>query len=108
MVGKTRPPTKPEDVVIYLKPPRRYEQIAVIESDSNGSSKFTGQGGMDSALARAKKEAARLGANGIIINTTGEAGGVTMASGNSSSMVGLSGSGAIKTVFGLAVYVTKE
>lgn len=67
IVGKTRPPSRPEDIKVYLDPPKKYEQIALVDADSNASFKFSAQGKVNAALERMKQEAAKLGANGILL-----------------------------------------
>lgn len=116
IVGKTRPPSRPEDIKVYLDPPKKYEQIALVDADSNASFKFSAQGKVNAALERMKQEAAKLGANGILLRGVGEKGGVTVGSaygsayGNafSGTGVGVSGGGLIKSVSGLAIWVTGE
>lgn len=112
IVGKTRVPTDPAQIKIYFAPPKHYETIAVVSADSNASFRFSAQGKVDAALERAKRDAARLGANGLLLQTLGESGSVmvgnAMSSGSSTSFVGVSGGGLIKTVSVLAVYVTEE
>ena len=60
----------------------------------------------------AKKDAAKLGANGLLLQSLGESGGVIVGSGttagSSTSFVGASGGGLIKTVSVVAIYVTEE
>lgn len=116
IVGKTRPSTKPEDVKLYLKPPKNYEQIAIVDSDSNASLRFSAQGKVDAAINRAKTEAAKLGANGILFQGMGEKGDVMIGTGTAygsgnvatGTTVGVSGGGLIKSFTGLAIYVIEE
>lgn len=67
VIGNTRPPTNPDQVKVYIHKPKSYEEIAVINSDDFGVFSFTGQGHLDAAIKRAKKAAAKLGANGVLI-----------------------------------------
>jgi hypothetical protein len=112
IVGNRRAPTDPEQIKIYFSPPKHYETIAVVSADSNGSFQFSAQGKIDAALERAKRDAASLGANGLLLQTLGENGSVIVAngvsSGSNTSFVGVSAGGLIKTVSVLAIYVTEE
>ena len=116
IVGKTRPPTRAEDVKVYFDPPKKYERIALIDADSNGSFKFSAQGKVNAALERMKTDAAKLGANGILLRGTGESGSVTVGSAYGSTSgtsfsgtgIGVSGGGLIKNVSGLAIWVIDE
>jgi len=118
IVGKVRPPISPDQVKIYLAPPKAYEQIAVIDASSQGSMAFTQQQKMDKAIQRLKEEAAKVGANGILLQGSGSqsAGsvssgfGTATASGNSAygTGVGVSGNILMQAANGIAIYVTQE
>ena len=72
MIGNPRPPISPSEVKIYLHPPAQYEEIAVIDTSSKDSWSFTSQGKMDVVVARLKEEAAKLGANGVLLHSEGD------------------------------------
>jgi hypothetical protein len=73
MIGKARPPISPEMVQIYTRPPvKRYEEIAQLDTSSQGSFSFTAQGKTDAVISRLKAEAAKLGANGVILQGIGD------------------------------------
>ncbi|SRR5579883_1920870 len=118
LVGTPRPPISPDSVRVYLQPPPKYEQIATINASSQGSFALTSQQNMDKAITRMKNEAAKLGANGVILQgvadqQTGSIGtgmGNTSFSGNSAVGVGLGGSFGLynKATTGLAIYVPPE
>jgi len=116
MLGPARPPISPDSVTIYSYPPQqRYEQIAHLDATSQGSFAITSQQNMDKAIARLKVEAAKLGANGVILQgvadqqsgSIGAGGGNTSYGPSSSVGVGVGGSFGIynKAVTGLAIYV---
>ena len=72
IVGEAREPIQPSNVKIYIDYPKRYEKIALIDAGSNFAFKdpailFDWQSKMDKAMERLKIEAAKLGANGILI-----------------------------------------
>jgi len=111
LVGTARTPISPEQVKIYLQPPPRYEEIATIDASSRGTPVFTDQRKMDRAIGRLKQEAAKLGANGILLEGTSDqqTGGIGLgtgsASGNSAFGIGTSFGIVIKTATGIAIYV---
>ena len=115
MVGNPRPPISPSQVKLYLHPPARYDEIAILDTSSRGSFSFTSQGKMDVVVERLKAEAAKLGANGILLQSTGDqyagsvgvGGGSATASGNTAWGVGTGFSAAAlqKAGSGVAIYV---
>jgi len=118
MIGTSRPAISPESVRIYLQPPPRYEQVATLDATSQGSFAITGQQNMDKAMARLKEEAAKLGANGVLLQgvqdqQTGSIGtgvGSSSYGPGSSTGVGVGGSFGItnKAVHGIAIFVPAE
>jgi len=73
IVGETQTPLDYTDVKVYTDyPPDNYEKIAIIEASSDLAFKdlsieFTHQQKTNKSLERLKKEAASLGANGLVI-----------------------------------------
>jgi hypothetical protein len=114
MVGTARTPISPDEVKLYLQPPPRYEEIATIDASSRGTPVFTDQRKMDRAIGRLKQEAAKLGANGVLLEGTRneQTGGIGLgtgsASGNSAFGIGGSFGITIKTATGIAIYVAAE
>lgn len=78
MVGEARPPTDPDRVKVYMEPPRKFDRIAIIRKGSSGSWAFTDQSQVDEAIAKIKVEAAKVGANGILLQVieTNSGGGI--------------------------------
>jgi hypothetical protein len=73
LVGQARPAISPDQVQIYLQPPEtHYEQIANLTASSRGSFAVTGVGKMDKVVERLKAQAAKLGANGILLHGVGD------------------------------------
>ena len=115
MVGAPRAPISPDQVTIYMSPPAKYEQIAILDTSSQASWSFTAQGKTDKVIERLKAEAAKLGANGVLLQSvgnqqTGSFGGgfgSASASGHSALGFGLGSSAAIyqKSGSGIAIYV---
>jgi hypothetical protein len=72
IVGERQIPIDYTDVKVYPDYPDNYEKIAIIEASSDLAFKdlsieFTHQQKTNKALERLKKEAASLGANGVVI-----------------------------------------
>jgi hypothetical protein len=115
MIGTAHPPISPESVRIYLQPPEKYEQIATLDASSQGSFAITSQQNMDKAIARLKEEAAKLGANGVLLEgvqdqqsgSIGTGGGSSSYGPGSSTGVGVGGSFGIynKAARGIAIFV---
>lgn len=75
ITGKPREPIDASQVTLYSSAPPKYEEIAVIEASSRSSFAFGDQKKMDAVIERLKKEAASLGANGVLLQQTGSDGG---------------------------------
>jgi len=71
VTGRVRPAISPDQVVIYTSPPRRYEEIAIISADA-AHDFMQKQALLDTAVLNAKKKAAQLGANGILLDEAGD------------------------------------
>jgi len=118
MIGQARPPIAPDQVKIYWHPPAQYDEIALLDTSSRNSMSFTAQGKTDAVIDRLKEEAAKLGANGVLLQGVGDqsAGSVSTgfaqanASGNSAfaSGLGISGNVMIKKGSGVAIYVAQN
>ncbi len=110
LIGKARLPISPDDVKLYIKPPSKYDEIAILDSSSRSSWAVTDQGKMNVAIQRLKEEAAKIGANGILINGTGNESSGGLVTGNSSGGVssGVFMSAFHKSARGVAVFVEKE
>ena len=72
IVGEARDPLSPSQVKIYSDFPEEYKKIALIDAGSNFAFKdpailFTWQSKMNKVIERLKIEAAKLGANGVVI-----------------------------------------
>jgi hypothetical protein len=116
MIGQARAPISPDEVRIYLgPPPAKYDAIASLNTSSSGSFSFTAQRKSDKVIVRLKIEAAKLGANGVLLQNIsdqvagsfGTGAGSTSASGNTAVGVGFGGSMALhrKAGSGIAIYV---
>jgi hypothetical protein len=70
VTGAKRTATNFEQVKIYQVPPANYEVIARVEASSEMG--LTDQQSLDFALEEVKKQAAKVGANGVILNAVGK------------------------------------
>jgi hypothetical protein len=115
LVGQARPPISPDQVKIYSSPPTYYQEIAVLDASSKSAFGTGGQKSVDKVIERLKIEAAKLGANGVILQgfqdaqtgSIGTGAGSSSYSGNSAVGVGVGGSLGIykKTGHGEAIFV---
>ena len=112
ITGTPRPPISPDQVTVYVSPPQvRYEQIAILNTSSRGSFSFTAQGKTDKVIARLKEQAAKLGANGLLLQNIEDrqSGSIGTGFGGGSGNVGVGLGGSIGTYQkagnGLAIYV---
>ena len=118
LIGTARPPVAVESVQVYWHAPPKYEEIATVQASSQGSMALTSQQNMDKAIARLKAEAARLGANGVLLQgvqdtpggSIGLGGGSTSYGPGSAVGVGAGGSFALtnKSAQGIAIYVPPQ
>jgi len=76
VTGPVRSAIKSDKVVVYSEPPANYEVIGIVSATSDGG--LSQQSSLNHALDELKKQAAKIGANGIIIENinTSSNGGV--------------------------------
>lgn len=106
LVGTPRPAIDPGLVRIYTSPPRKYEEVAVIEASSRNSLAFGAQAQTDKVIERLKAAAAALGANGVLLDDLGKAGGATVGTGLGGASASGSGSGI--NVFGASIGLSTD
>ncbi len=101
VVGETREAIDPSQVKLFLERPESYETIGIVKASSDAG--WTEQDSVNYAVEELKNQAAKLGANGVLIEATGE---------NNSSVIGGYGTGYLyaipvteQTVTGKAIYV---
>jgi hypothetical protein len=116
ITGQPRDPIDPAQVTLYTTAPPNYEEIGIVEASSRNSFSFGDQAKMDTVIERLKEEAASLGANGVLLQSTrsqGGGGGVGTGVGVSSGggtyvSTGIYTSSSQTTGQGLAIYVPTE
>jgi hypothetical protein len=115
VVGKQRLAISPEQVKLYTKPPAKYEEIAIISTDA-AHDFMSKQSLQNIAIENLKKEAAKVGANGILlenvgsfdVGTSGIATLPTAKSGAPIIGVGAMNNRTGKQASGKAIYVLEE
>jgi hypothetical protein len=66
ITGTARPPISASGVALYSAPPERYEIVGTVNAYyANGG----GQGATDACVSELKKQAAKIGANGILLGS---------------------------------------
>ncbi len=118
IVGTTRPPISPDQVRLYFTPPARFEEVAILDSSSKNSWAVTDQGKMDKAIQRLKEEAAKLGANGVLLRGAGDQYGGSVTTGTATAVAygntatgfgtGLAVPVMHKAASGVAIYVIED
>ena len=118
IVGAPRSPRRPDQVKIYLTAPHHFEEIALLNSSSKNSWAVTDQGKTDTAMQRLKEEAAKLGANGVLLRDMGDREAATVSTGtvlgssrHSNALAVGTGVGVPildKTATGVAIFVVEE
>ncbi len=124
LTGTVHPAISPDQVNVYTQAPEYFEEIAQIRASSKASLRSTEEK-TDEAIDALRREAARLGANAIVLEEDEEDGHEdTVAysrttatrndeapdgSGGQAATVAIASSDTVlaKTVRGLAIYVTE-
>jgi len=104
VTGHVRPAIDPAEVKIYLEPPSQYETIGLVEASSDVE--FSIQAAQDRVINELKKQAAKIGANGVLLVNAD-----TKSSGMSGALIGgvfFAEASETKTAKGQAIYVTQE
>jgi len=90
VTGTKRPPIAVELVKLYLEPPSEFEAVGLVSASSDAG--MSEQASVDYATAELKKQAAKLGANGVLLISIGD-------------MTSTVAGGIGKTVQGKAIFV---
>ncbi len=116
VTGRVRPPIDPAQVRIYQLPPSGgFEEIATLETQS-GAFTYGEQNKLDSVFANLRREAAKLGANGVLLvgtesgfggggTSVGIGGGRIGGHGYGGASVGIDITPRKKYAHGIAIYV---
>lgn len=106
LVGQARPAISPDQVKIYLRPPAKFEEVAILEATSRSSCSFGSQGKVNAVVQRLKAEAASLGANGILFQGTHHESAGSVSYGGATTMPMPIGGGANTTGYGISTAAT--
>ena len=68
--GNVRPAIDVSEVRILLNSPAQYEIIGIVEASS--AVEFSRQAAQDRTINELRRQAARIGANGVILTSTGD------------------------------------
>ncbi|MGY3266578.1 MULTISPECIES: hypothetical protein [unclassified Lysobacter] len=72
MISDPRPPIAVEQVRVYVQPPAsHYVEIALLDA-SSGEFSYGAQARSDSLMLKLRTEAAKLGANGVLLQDRGQ------------------------------------
>jgi len=119
VIGETRTPVSADEVRVYLEPiAGPFDTIALVDASSRHSWCMTAAGKADVVISRLKAEAARLGANGILLEEISSAGSGQVGAGlapdisrdHASVGVGLTAAGLMSSRYGrgVAIYVAPD
>lgn len=113
LISQPRPPIDVAQVKVYQVAPKRYEEIAQLEATSAVG--FGTQGQTNAAINRLAKEAAKLGANGVLllgVDTVGSPVSLGVGGGrwsrHSGASVGMGIPTAQRSAVGVAIHVIEE
>ncbi len=115
IIGTKRPAISPEQVKLYSTPPKKYVEIAIISADA-AHDFMSKQALVDKAVVNAKVEAAKVGANGILLDSLGDTQIGTLGAvvvpriGSGAPLIGTVGTSnrTGKQLSGKAIFVTEE
>jgi hypothetical protein len=118
LTGTVRPPVPVAEVVIYSVAPPNFEQIAFLSASSKTAFTVGGQKAIDKVVKRLTVQAAKLGANGLILEDFSDEQSLSLGTGigsdsythNGSISLGVGGLIGVfkKTGTGRAIYVPRE
>ena len=103
IVGEVRDSIDPIKVKLYLESPENYEVIGIVKASSGTG--WTEQDSVNYAVEELKNQAAKLGANGVLIETTGKTTSTIIGGQGTSYLYAIPVSE--QTVSGKAIYVLK-
>jgi len=103
VTGEKRAPIDFNIVKLYLEIPENYEVIGLVKASSDAG--WTEQDSVDYAIEELKKQAAKLGANGVLLMATGEQTTMIMVDNGYGGFYSIPSTD--QTVSGKAIYVGK-
>ncbi|SHH05904.1 hypothetical protein SAMN05216361_3623 [Marisediminitalea aggregata] len=106
LVGETRTPINASQVRVLVNEPAEYELIAIVESSSKFSIAVTEQGKIEAVLEELKIEAAKLGANGLLLDSVNNESVLVPVQNPNGSVSHYSGSN--KVIKAKAIYIDSD
>jgi len=104
-----RPPTRPENVKIYAKQPRKYERLGVVSVPVTPEVRFDERGDANLGFDRLKAAAAARGATGLLLSKEGVEGSDALATvGYHGTFYQVPVKSNPRTAMGEAIYVIEE
>ena len=103
VTGIVRAPIDPESVKLYIDEPEEFETIGIVKASSDAG--WTEQGSQDYAVSELKKQAAKIGANGILLLVSGQSTSMVIGSNSVGSSYAYPVSA--QTLTGKAIYIPK-
>lgn len=100
VTGVQRPATSPESVIIYTEPLVNYEVIGLVSASSDSG--WTNQGSLEYAVEEIKKQAARIGANGILLDN------ITQTTSGETYYNGVFSASTSQNISGKAIYIEEK
>jgi hypothetical protein len=117
LIGRARGPIQADQVQLCLEPPRSaYQEIAIIDASSKYALAFSAGAKNEVVIRRLKEAAAKLGANGILlqdiadspIKSIGAAASTEFVGAHGTVELGLGGSALLSEKFGRAIAIWLE
>jgi len=118
LTGSPRAPVSTSDVRVYTQAPPSFEEIAVLSASRKSVSSAGGERAIEKMIETMKSQAARLGANGLLLEDFSDSDPVAVGSGvgsqtythNASINVGVGGSLGVvkKAAKGRAIFVSSQ
>jgi len=118
LTGSARTPIPESDVVVYSAAPAHFQQIALLSATSKTMFHAGGQKSIDKLVRRLAAQAAKLGANGIILDDVSDEQSMSLGTGvgsqsythNADISLGFGGFFSVykKTGNARAIYVPRE
>ena len=102
VTGGKRPPTSPDEIRIYREAPPEYQELAIVAS-SAGHDFRSREGLLKSAFVRLREEAAKVGANGVLLIEIDERDAPTVTTAYGAAYASGTGGSASATGTGVAV-----
>lgn len=110
VTGTKRAPLTPEEVRVYSRAPDSSEVIGIVHGFSEAG--FTSQQSTDFAVAELRRQAASIGANGVVLTGSGSApgsvSGVYISNASGGGMFYGGGLGPPQSASGEAIYVAPK